>query len=79
MPPMSPSPGLPLEAGIGLRSPHIREVLERRPAIGWLEVHAEYVMNRGAASVMLEKIRASYPLSLHAVGLPLGSARGINS
>lgn len=79
MPQTSPSPGLPSAAGIGLRSPHMREVLERRPCTGWLEVHAENFMNRGAASAALEEIRANYPLSLHGVGLSLGSARGIDT
>ena len=30
-----------LGVGIGLRAPHVAEVLATRPAIGWLEVHAE--------------------------------------
>jgi uncharacterized protein len=69
---------LPLAAGIGLRSPHMREVLERIPSTGWLEVHAENYMNRGAAADMLDRIRPHYALSIHGVGLSLGSARGID-
>ena len=71
-------PALPLVAGIGLRSPHMSEVLERRPSAGWLEVHAENYMNRGASASQLERLRASYALSIHGVGLSLGSARGID-
>jgi len=78
MPVPSPSPSLPAVAGIGLRSPHIREVLERRPSAGWLEVHAENYMGHGVAARQLEKLRDSYPLSIHGVGLSLGSARGID-
>jgi uncharacterized protein len=71
---MQTSP-LPVSAGIGLRSPHMREVLERRPSAGWLEVHAENFMNHGVGAKVLEDIRGSYPLSIHGVGLSLGSAR----
>ncbi|TGQ69070.1 DUF692 family protein, partial [Mesorhizobium sp. M8A.F.Ca.ET.207.01.1.1] len=35
---------IPASAGIGLRSPHIAEMLTRRPSAGWLEVHAENYM-----------------------------------
>lgn len=70
---------LPVSSGIGLRSLHMREVQERRPSAGWLEVHAENFMNRGIGADMLEDIRGSYPLSIHGVGLSLGSARPIDS
>jgi uncharacterized protein len=78
MPVPSSTHTLPLVAGIGLRSPHMREVVERAPSVGWLEVHAENFMARGTAPSALEKIRTSYALSVHGVGLSLGSARGID-
>ena len=66
---------LPAAAGIGLRSPHVAEVRASRPPIGWLEVHSEnYFVDGGTALAALEAIRADYPLSLHGVGLSLGSA-----
>jgi len=74
----SHSSPLPLSAGIGLRSPHLRDMQERRPSVGWLEVHAENYMNSGVAAATLENIRSCYPLSMHGVGLSLGSARGID-
>jgi uncharacterized protein (UPF0276 family) len=62
-------------AGIGLRSAHLDEFLEGSPAVPWLEVHSEnYFAAGGAAHESLMRIRASYPLSLHGVGLSLGSA-----
>jgi uncharacterized protein len=61
-------------AGIGLRAPHVHEVIATRPAIGWLEVHAENYMGGGPAMRALERIRRDYPISLHGVGLSLGSA-----
>jgi uncharacterized protein (UPF0276 family) len=65
--------------GIGLRAPHVAEVLERRPALGWLEVHAENYMGGGPAVRALERLRADYPLSLHGVGLSPGSVEGVDS
>jgi uncharacterized protein len=78
MPTTSPRTPLPQSAGIGLRHPHMAEILERRPSTGWLEVHAENYMNGGPASVALEKVRDYYTLSIHGVGLSLGSALGID-
>ena len=74
MPTPLASPTLPLVAGIGLRSPHIADMLERRPAAGWLEVHAENYMNRGPGAAALESLCAYYPLSVHGVGLSLGGS-----
>ena len=66
-------------AGIGLRAPHYREVLETRPDIGWLEVHSENFFGRGGQPLhFLEQVRAIYPLSLHGVGLSLGSADDVS-
>lgn len=63
-------------AGIGLRLPHHQWLLEHRPAAAWLEVHPENYMTDGIASAELERIASDYPLSLHAVGLSLGSVGG---
>jgi uncharacterized protein (UPF0276 family) len=61
--------------GIGLRQPHYREVLERLPALGFVEVHSEnFFLDGGAAMHALERARAAYSLSLHGVGMSLGSA-----
>lgn len=68
----------PGKAGIGLRAPHMVEVAERHPAVGWLEVHAENYMGFGPAFRALERLRGDYPLSLHGVGLSLGGASGID-
>lgn len=65
---------IPASAGIGLRAPHYRALLETRPAIGWLEVHSEnYFGDGGPPLFYLEQARALYPLSLHGVGLSLGA------
>jgi uncharacterized protein len=69
---------LPICAGIGLRSQHMNEVMERRPAAGWFEVHAENFMDDGAGASQLDHIRKHYDISIHGVGLSLGSAQGID-
>jgi len=61
--------------GIGLRAPHYRDMLERRPKVDWLEIHAENFFADGGWEVhVLEQLRTDYPISVHGVGLGLGSA-----
>jgi len=72
---MNPSPASLAGAGIGLRTPHVRQVQAERPAVPWLEVHSEnYYVDGGPALAALTRIRADYPLSLHGVGMSLGGA-----
>ena len=66
-------PGLPLRAGLGLKTEHFAQVLETCPDIGFFEVHAEnYMVAGGPFHHYLGLIRAQYPLSLHGVGLSIG-------
>ena len=68
----------PLRAGAGLKPEHHRPILESRPDIGWFEVHAETYMGAGGPPhFFLERARALYPISLHGVGLSIGSAGGM--
>ena len=61
--------------GIGLRHAHYRDVFEQTPTLGFLEVHSENFFHDGGASLAaLERARSAYPISLHGVGLSLGSA-----
>lgn len=70
----------PTAAGIGWRQPHEAELLQRRPALGFIEVHSEnYFADGGAALAVLQQGREAYPLSLHGVGLALGSAAGLDA
>lgn len=69
---------IPARAGIGLRFPHHDRVLTERPAAAWLEVHPENYLGGGPAADLLAAIRRDYPLSLHATGLSLGSAEGVD-
>jgi uncharacterized protein (UPF0276 family) len=73
-PPVARPGPIPAVAGIGLRAQHHLDILELRPPVGWLEAHSEnYFALGGSQPRMLERIRVEYPLSLHGVGLSLGS------
>ncbi|MDP1742230.1 MAG: DUF692 domain-containing protein [Polaromonas sp.] len=65
--------------GIGWRHPHYAELLESAPALDFLEVHSENFFGQGGAALaLLHQARARYPISLHGVGLALGSAAGVD-
>ena len=65
-------------AGIGLRSPHLAEIARDRPATGFLEIHAENYLVNSPALRTVERLRGDYEFSVHAVGLSLGSADGLD-
>ncbi len=70
----APQGPMPAAAGIGLRKQHHHEVLEGLPKVAWFEAHSENYFSEGGPHIdYLERIRAQYPLSLHGVGLSLGS------
>jgi uncharacterized protein len=68
-----------VEVGIGWRQPHYAELLETTPPLDFIEVHSEnFFADGGAALAVLHQARAHYPVSLHGVGLALGSAVGLD-
>ena len=69
---------LPAATGIGLRAAHHERVRTEQPDIAWLEVHTENFLGDGATPAMLETLRERYAISLHGVGLSLGSAEGLD-
>jgi uncharacterized protein (UPF0276 family) len=71
---------MPVHTGIGLRAPHIARVLHEQPSIAWVETHSENLFAPGGPfQDAMTRIRANYPLSLHGVGLSLGSAERLNT
>ncbi len=69
----------PAPVGVGLRQPHYAALFETAPALGFVEVHSEnFFADGGAALAVLQQARESYPVSLHGVGLALGSAAGLD-
>jgi uncharacterized protein len=78
---MNPVPAMthPTPIGIGLRQPHYSALFATWPHVDFLEVHAEnFFALGGAAPAVLHTARTHYPVSLHSVGLGLGSATGLD-
>ncbi len=70
---------LPARSGIGLKARHYSQLIENPTATGWLEVHPENYMGAGGPPHRyLGKLREHYPLSMHGVGMSLGSAQGLD-
>lgn len=68
------------QVGIGWRQPHYAALMQRRPALGFIEVHSENFFGEGGAALaVLAEGREAYPVSLHGVGLALGSAAGLDA
>jgi len=77
--PANGATGRGLAVGIGWRQPHYAQLLQEQPPLDFLEVHSEnFFADGGAALAVLLQGRAHYPLSLHGVGLSLGSAAGLD-
>jgi len=73
------TPQASADVGIGLRQPHYEAVLQTTPTLGFVEVHSEnFLADGGAALAVLRAVRERYPVSLHGVGLGLGSAAGLD-
>jgi len=78
-PSTSPPVSRPKEpVGIGLRHPYYEEILETDLNIGWIEVHPENYFGGGLPRHFLTEITKQYDLSLHAVGLSLGSDQPVS-
>ncbi|MGE0521643.1 MAG: DUF692 domain-containing protein [Variibacter sp.] len=69
---------VPLSAGVGLRLPHLSEVVASRPPVAWFEIHAENFLANPHACELLDDIARDYPISVHTVGVSIGSATGID-
>jgi uncharacterized protein (UPF0276 family) len=66
-------------SGIGLRQPHYAQLLSAPVPLAFVEVHSEnFFGNGGAALGVLRRARECWPVSLHGVGLALGSAAGLD-
>src|SRR5713226_48848 len=68
----------PVGAGIGLRLPHIAEIVATLPPAPWLEIHPENFLANPHATELLLEARRHYPISVHTVGVSIGSAGGID-
>src|SRR2546428_5415846 len=73
--PVTPIPNTP---GIGLRLAHLTEMVATRPRAGWLEIHPENFLANPHAAELLVELAANYPISVHTVGISVGSAGGLD-
>ena len=65
--------------GIGLRAPHLDQMVVEKPSVGWLEIHTEnYFEPTSFAYHRLLEIAESYPISMHCIGHSLGTAGPLN-
>src|SRR5947209_4185148 len=65
--------------GIGLRIPHYRHILERKPAVDWFEIISEnYMLDGGRPLAVLDRILEQYRVVQHGVSMYFGSAERLN-
>lgn len=70
---------LPARAGLGLKPEYFRSLLEDRPRLGFLEIHAEnYMVEGGPFHHYLDRLHDHYPLSIHGVGLSIGGESALD-
>jgi uncharacterized protein (UPF0276 family) len=68
-----------IKTGIGFRAPHHHALFDLMPDVGFLEIHAENHMAGVARAALLERARQLYPISVHGVGLSLGSTTAVDA
>ncbi len=77
---MSNISNLPAHAGVGFKPEHFRDILAAAQPIGFFEVHAENYMGAGGPPhAQLGALRERYALSVHGVGLSIGSMQPLDS
>jgi uncharacterized protein len=77
--PMSIALNLPASTGVGFKPVHFRDILAAAQPIGFFEVHAENYMGAGGPPhAQLNALRERYGLSVHGVGLSIGSMRQLD-
>lgn len=75
---MKPSQ-LPKRAGVGFKPEHFRSIIDASQSLGFFEVHAENYMGAGGPPhAQLSKLREDYALSIHGVGLSIGSMQPLD-
>lgn len=70
---------LPRRAGVGFKPEHFAEIIAEHQPIGFFEVHAENYMGAGGPPhAQLGRLREDYALSIHGVGLSIGSMQPLD-
>ncbi len=66
--------------GLGLRTEHYNDFLEKPQPVEWLEVISEnFMVDGGKPLGILDRIRADYPMTMHGVSMSLGSIDGLDN
>ena len=70
---------LPRRSGVGFKPEHFSEIDSARQPVGFFEVHAENYMGAGGPPhAQLGRLREDYALSIHGVGLSIGSMQSLD-
>ena len=70
---------LPASPGVGFKPAHFRDIIAAAQPIGFFEVHAENYMGAGGRPhAQLTALRERYALSVHGVGLSIGSMQPLD-
>ena len=65
--------------GLGLRSVHYGDFLERQIPVDFVEVISEnFMIDGGRPLDILDRVRQRYPVALHGVSMSIGSADGLD-
>ncbi len=65
--------------GIGLRTQHYPDFLRETQAVDWLEIVTDnYLVDGGKPLVLLDQIRANYPMVMHGAAMSIGAVSGID-
>jgi uncharacterized protein (UPF0276 family) len=65
--------------GIGLRVPHYRHILEKKPVVDWFEIISEnYMVDAGRPLTVLDSILDQYRVVQHGVSMYFGSAEPLS-
>jgi len=76
---MSSVSALPARAGVSFKPAHFRDIVAAAQPVGFFEVHAENYMGAGGPPhAQLAALRERYALSLHGVGLSIGSMQPLD-
>ena len=70
---------LPVSAGVGFKPQHFAAITAAAQPIGFFEIHAENFMGAGGLPhAQLARLRRDYALSIHGVGLSVGSMQPLD-
>ena len=65
--------------GLGLRTQHYADFLERKQPLDWLEIITDnYLIDGGKPLAVLDTLRRDYPVAMHGVAMSIGAAQGVD-